>query len=133
MDVSGDGGVLLETKSPGAGPSPKQGQVVFAHYTGTLPDGQVFDSSVGKPHRVDGFYFALGEGCVIRGWDVGFANMKVGEKATLTIRADYAYGERGGGGIPGGATLVFEVELLEARDMSGEEIKEQDRTVASLW
>ena len=53
---------------------------VFAHYTGKLQTGEVFDSSRGKPHRAEfGFFFQLGQGQVIQGWDVGFANMSIGE------------------------------------------------------
>ena len=92
IDVSGDGGVMKETRVAGSGPRPEQGMTVFAHYTGRLDDGTVFDSSIGKPHRVDGFYFTLGAGEVIGGWDVGIASMDVGEKAVLTCRDDYAYG-----------------------------------------
>lgn len=58
--------------------------------------------------------------------------MTLGEEGVLTIRHDYGYGERGGSGIPGGATLVFEVVLLDAKDMTAEELAAQDRKVASL-
>lgn len=81
-----------------------------AHYTGKLPNGSVFDSSVsrGRP-----FQFTIGIGQVIKGWDVGMASMKVGEKAVFTIAPDYGYGAAGAGGvIPPNATLLFEVELL---------------------
>ena len=90
---------------------PGKGAQVSAHYTGRLAaDGSKFDSSVdrGQP-----FGFALGQGRVIKGWDVGFASMAVGEKAILVIDSEMGYGSRGAGGkIPGGATLLFEVELL---------------------
>lgn len=87
------------------------GNEVKAHYTGTLEsDGSKFDSSV---DRGTPFKFTIGQGQVIRGWDEGFASMKVGEKAMLTIRSDYGYGDSGSPPkIPGGATLQFEVELL---------------------
>ena len=83
---------------------------VKVHYVGTLLDGSKFDSSRDRP----GFFeFDLGEGAVIKGWDVGVATMKKGEVATLVCRQDYAYGEHGHPPtIPGGATLKFEVELL---------------------
>jgi FKBP-type peptidyl-prolyl cis-trans isomerase len=83
------------------------------HYTGWLVDDTKFDSSLdsGNP-----FSFPIGQGRVIRGWDEGVASMKVGGKRELTIPPDLAYGDRGAGGvIPPGATLIFEVELLELR------------------
>lgn len=71
MDLTGDGGIIKETTKAGDGPTPQPGDIVFAHYTGKLSDGQVFDSSIGKPHRKMGFFFELGAGQVIKGWDVG--------------------------------------------------------------
>ena len=95
----------------GEGECPPKGNQVVAHYTGTLKDGTKFDSSV---DRNEPFKFQLGQGMVIKGWDIGFASMKKGEKAVLTITSDYGYGDRGSPPkIPGGATLIFEVELLD--------------------
>ena len=95
----------------GAAGPPPNGCVVTAHYTGTLEsDGSKFDSSRdrGKP-----FEFTIGASQVIRGWDEGFASMKVGEKAKLAIRADYGYGDRSmGEKIPANSNLIFDVELL---------------------
>lgn len=93
------------------GPYPKQGQVAVVHYTGTLSDGKVFDSSRtrGKP-----FKFTVGQGEVIRGWDEGVPQMSVGQRAKLVCSPDYAYGSRGHPGvIPPNATLTFDVELLK--------------------
>eukprot|EP00993_Chasmostoma_nieuportense_P006083 NODE_6698_length_508_cov_14.561680_g6532_i0.p2 GENE.NODE_6698_length_508_cov_14.561680_g6532_i0~~NODE_6698_length_508_cov_14.561680_g6532_i0.p2 ORF type:complete len:142 (+),score=45.37 NODE_6698_length_508_cov_14.561680_g6532_i0:58-426(+) len=119
VDVSGDGGILKKVLQEGSGPQAKAGQAIAAHYTGRLESeqGQIFDCTHTKPHRKDtGFPFQLGAGKVIRGWDLGFATMKVGEKAVLYIKAPYAYGEQGiPGTIPPNATLVFEVELLSAQ------------------
>lgn len=86
------------------------GYEVNAHYVGTLDDGSVFDSS---RSRGQPFKFILGQGQVIKGWDVGFASMKKGETALLRCRSDYAYGKNGSPPkIPADATLTFEVELL---------------------
>ena len=132
-DISGDGGVLKETLQEGTGAQPQPGQTVFAHYTGRLTDGTVFDSTAGKAHRAKyGFYFTLGAGEVIGGWDTGFGAMRVGEKAYLTCRSDYAYGPDGMPGvIPPKATLVFEVELLDARSLSAAEKQRIDSEVAA--
>ena len=95
----------------GSGALAEKGKKISVHYTGTLyPSGDKFDSSVdrGQP-----FEFTLGIGQVIKGWDEGFAGMKVGGKRTLIIPPDMAYGSSGAGGaIPPNATLRFEVELL---------------------
>lgn len=88
----------------------KTGDVVKMHYTGWLTDGTVFDSSV---TRGEPFYFELGRGKVIKGWDEAVAKMSKGEKLKLTIPAELGYGARATGKIPAGATLVFEVEMLD--------------------
>ena len=94
----------------GTGATAVSGKTVGVHYTGWLTDGTKFDSSV---DRNDPFSFVLGTGQVIQGWDEGVAQMKVGDKARLTIPPEKAYGKDGyPGAIPPNATLVFEVELL---------------------
>ena len=108
-------GLQYEDFVVGTGASPANGQTCVMHYTGWLwvngAKGAKFHSSVdrGQP-----FQFPLGVGRVIKGWDEGVASMKVGGKRTLLIPPQLGYGDRGAGGgkIPGGATLLFEVELL---------------------
>ncbi|EKX46262.1 hypothetical protein GUITHDRAFT_70698, partial [Guillardia theta CCMP2712] len=98
--------------SPGSGDStPQKGDLVKAHYTGTLLDGSKFDSS---RDRGDPFSFTIGQGQVIACWDEAFLTMKKGERALLTCTAENAYGDRGAGEkIPPGATLRFDVELID--------------------
>lgn len=104
----------------GQGPAITDGQTAVVHYTGWLFDaaapenkGRKFDAS--RDHG-DTFSFEIGAGEVIRGWDLGVAGMQVGGKRRLVIPASLGYGARGAGGvIPGGATLVFDVELMEIR------------------
>jgi len=110
VDITGDGGIMKHTYQEGTGAVPEKGHEVRAHYTGTLEDGTKFDSSRDRGQE---FKFKIGQGSVIKGWDIGFATMKVGEKAILKCREDYAYGKQAmGDKIPPGATLTFDVELL---------------------
>ena len=107
------GGLMKEVLREGDGATPSYGDRVTAHYTGRLLSGDVFDSSVtrGRP-----FEFNIGKQEVIKGWDQGFATMRVGERAFLTCGPGYAYGDRGAGDkIPANATLRFEVELLATK------------------
>lgn len=105
---------------PGTGEVASAGDEVSVHYTGWLYDesapdqhGAKFDSS---RDRGQPFVFMLGAGRVIRGWDDGVAGMRVGGQRKLLIPASLGYGTRGAGGtIPPGASLVFEVELLDVR------------------
>ncbi|KAJ1066182.1 hypothetical protein K5549_018373, partial [Capra hircus] len=89
----------------------RKGDVLHMHYTGKLEDGTEFDSSLPQNQP---FVFSLGTGQVIKGWDQGLLGMCEGEKRKLVIPSELGYGERGAPPkIPGGATLVFEVELLK--------------------
>jgi len=105
-------GVTKEITKAGEGwKKPKAGDEVTVHYVGTLAaDGSEFDSSRG---RGEPFVFTLGQGSVIKGWDVGVATMKKGELAKFTLAPEFAYGESGSPPkIPANASLVFEIELL---------------------
>lgn len=98
----------------GTGDLASPGRQITVHYTGWLynegQQGNKFDSS---KDRGDPFVFKLGAGMVIRGWDEGFAGMRVGGSRTLIIPSAMGYGARGAGGvIPPNATLKFDVELL---------------------
>jgi FKBP-type peptidyl-prolyl cis-trans isomerase len=109
--VTTDSGLKYVVLNEGTGATPKTGQTVVVHYTGTLEDGTKFDSS---RDRGQPFSFKLGVGQVIKGWDEGLSTMKVGDRRKLTIPPELGYGARGAGGvIPPNATLVFDVELLK--------------------
>ncbi len=97
----------------GTGAEATTGSQVTVNYVGMLPDGTVFDASAahGQP-----FTFTLGAGQVIQGWDQGIVGMKVGGQRRLVIPADLAYGNQAVGGvIPAGATLIFDVELVNVQ------------------
>jgi FKBP-type peptidyl-prolyl cis-trans isomerase FkpA/FKBP-type peptidyl-prolyl cis-trans isomerase FklB len=101
-------GIVITTLKEGTGPSPKLSDTVKVHYHGTLTDGSVFDSSVGKEPAT----FPLNR--VIPCWTEGVQKMKVGGKVRLVCPADAAYRDRGSPPrIRPGATLVFEIELLD--------------------
>lgn len=109
--VTTDSGLQYKDLVVGTGDLVKSGDELSMHYTGKLEDGTVFDSSV---ERGTPFTFTLNMGQVISGWDEGVQGMRVGGKRELVIPSDLAYGENGiPGVIPGGATLIFEVEVLE--------------------
>lgn len=102
-------GVYVKTIKKGTGAKVEPLQTVKVHYTGRFTDGSVFDSSV---ERGEPFTFTVGAGQVIPGWDATLSNMKVGDKVTVLIPSDLAYGE-GRQGIPPYTPLVFDIELLE--------------------
>lgn len=102
-------GIYIITTKKGTGAQPEPMQDVTVHYTGKFLDGKKFDSSV---DRGEPFTFTLGARQVIPGWEVAVSKMHVGDKATVLIPSDYAYGERGNYGIPPFSPLVFDIELL---------------------
>jgi peptidylprolyl isomerase len=111
--VTTPSGLQYEEIQVGTGAQPQAGQTVSVLYTGMLTDGKVFDASTDRNRP---FQFPLGAGRVIRGWDEGIASMKVGGKRKLIIPPNLAYGAQGFPPvIPPNATLVFDVELLDAR------------------
>lgn len=110
-----EGGLQVQDMVVGGGQEVVPGMAVAVHYTGWLADGTKFDSSL---DRGEPFSFLLGQGQVIKGWDLGVAGMRVGGKRHLIIPSDLGYGDRGAGDvIPPGATLVFDVELLAVQDV----------------
>jgi FKBP-type peptidyl-prolyl cis-trans isomerase FkpA len=106
--VKTDTGLVYKDITAGTGASPTAADTVKVHYRGTLINGTVFDSSY---ERNEPAVFPLGG--VVRCWTEGVQRMKVGGKARLVCPSDLAYGDQGRPSIPGGAALVFEVELLE--------------------
>lgn len=107
-------GLGFEDIIEGTGKSPKTGQIISVHYTGTLENGQKFDSSVDRNAPIQ---YTHGVGMVIQGWEEGLATMKTGGKRRLHIPSHLGYGEQGAGKlIPANANLIFDVELLEVVD-----------------
>ncbi|MDR2136268.1 MAG: peptidylprolyl isomerase [Treponema sp.] len=104
-------GILYEILAAGSGARPEAGNTVRVHYRGMFLDGTVFDSSDlhGAPLE-----FAVGQGTVIPGFDQSALDMSLGEKRLAIFPPEFAYGERGAGGvIPPNSYLVFEMELVE--------------------
>lgn len=106
--VRAPSGLIYRELRAGTGDSPKASDTVKVNYRGTLVDGTEFDSSYRRNEPVE---FALTR--VVGCWTEGLQKMKTGGKSMLICPSDLAYGDQGRPGIPGGATLIFEIELLE--------------------
>jgi FKBP-type peptidyl-prolyl cis-trans isomerase FkpA len=106
--VKTDSGLVYREVKAGTGASPKATDTVKVHYRGTLVNGTEFDSSY---KRNEPAQFPLNG--VIKCWTEGVQRMKVGGKSTLVCPSDLAYGDQGRPSIPGGATLTFDIELLD--------------------
>lgn len=107
-------GLVVNDVVVGQGQVVKDGQKITAHYILSLSDGTVIQNS--KDFGVP-FQFTLGAGEVIKGWEMGFAGMKVGGVRTMIIPAELAYGSNQVGPIPPNSTLIFTVELIDATDV----------------
>ncbi len=106
-----EGGLKVDDERVGTGKEAKAGDHVTVNYRGTLENGTVFDESYKRGQPFD---FTLGQGRVIRGWDVGVAGMKEGGKRKLMIPSEMGYGASGSPPvIPPNANLIFDVELLK--------------------
>jgi len=101
--------MVIDDIKVGEGAKVKNGDTVSVHYAGRLQNGTEFDNSRKRGAPLD---FTVGAGQVIAGWEEGLVGMQAGGERILVIPPDKAYGDAGIGPIPGGATLVFSVELV---------------------
>lgn len=104
--------MVIDDIKIGTGAAVKVGDTVAVHYKGELQNGEEFDNS---KKRGQTFEFTVGAGQVIKGWDEGLVGMQVGGERVLVIPPEKAYGDQGIGPIPGEATLVFGIELVEIK------------------
>ncbi len=108
-----ESGLRYKMIQKGSGKKAEKGKTVSVHYSGSLENGKVFDSSYTRKKPIE---FPLGMGNVIEGWDEGIALLQVGDKARFVIPSHLGYGSRGAGGvIPPNATLIFDVELMDVK------------------
>ncbi len=103
--------LLSYETSAGEGDGAATGDTVIVHYTGILTDGTPFDTS--RQEGREPFPVVLGENRVIQGWEIALQGMKKGSRKLVAIPASLAYGDRGQGSIPPGATLIFDIEVLD--------------------
>jgi len=128
-------GLYYEVLTEGTGPKPEPGQMVLMNYSGWLPDGTLFDSSIESVAKEGGRFnpgrkyepFAVAAGRnapVIQGWREALVRMKVGDKWKLVIPPNLGYGSRGAGNlIPPDSWLVFEVEMVSIKEAGSESAK----------
>ncbi len=120
----------MQITRPGTGPYPADGQVVLTHYLGSLTDGTVFDAN--RADDQTPFAFTLGQQQVIKGWDEGFRQLRVGAHATFIVPPDLAYGERASEKIPADSTLRFEVEFVALKTSSLADLLQAEIDAADL-
>jgi peptidylprolyl isomerase len=104
-------GLYVQDVTEGDGPAARRTSRVWIHYIGWLPDGTVFDGSLGG----DPFHTRLGGNEVIRGWNEGIVGMRRGGVRRLVVPPNLGYGSSGRGDVPPGATLIFRLELVDVR------------------
>ncbi|WP_418276105.1 FKBP-type peptidyl-prolyl cis-trans isomerase [Isoptericola jiangsuensis] len=107
-------GLQVQVLTEGSGPVVDAGRTIVVNYLGQTWGGDVFDNSYDRGATID---FPIGVGAVIGGWDKGLVGRNVGDRVLLSIPAEHGYGQRGvpQAGIPGGATLVFVVDVVDVR------------------
>ncbi len=110
-DAAKPDGLVVDVLEPGAGAPVASGQSITVHYTGWLWDGAKFDSSWDRGEPIS---FVIARGSLIDGWVDGLVGQPVGSKVLLVVPPEAGYGARGTGPIPGGATLVFAVDVIAA-------------------
>jgi hypothetical protein len=111
-EVTTPSGLKYTDQVVGTGATPQRGQTISVHYTGTLTNGVEFDSSRRKGTPMQ---YKFGVQPMIPGWDEGVSTMKVGGRRKLVVPANLGYGQAGRPGIPPNATLLFDLELLDAK------------------
>lgn len=105
-------GVRYVIHQEGTGPNAEFGNSVFTHFTGYLLDGTEFDTSIGSGSP---FEFVLGLGDVVQGWDLAFAKLNEGARATILIPSQFAWGSRRQGIIPPNSVVAFDVDVIDIR------------------
>ena len=118
----GDEKLVKKDVAVGTGAEVKVGDTVTVNYLGTLENGTKFDSSY---DRGTPFSFTVGNGKVIRGWELGLLGMKVGGKRELVVPAELGYGAQANGPIPANSVLKFTIELLDTKDIGSQELNLQ--------